>query len=164
MASLATMSIFSAGMALGFPAITLQALTNNATSGDMTLTSEQGSWFASINSIASPIGGLFCAYILDRAGRKNTMILINVISIVSWAIIAFASSTNFSVMYAQLLVARFLLGINIGLASSPTTIYSAEIAYPSIRGRLMLLTSLCVAVGILLIYLLGYFIPVSNSN
>lgn len=38
-------------------------------------------------------------------------------------------------------------------------VYSAEIAHPKLRGRLTLLTSLAIAVGILMIYVLGYFIP-----
>lgn len=160
MAGLATFSAFSSGMGLGFPAITLQALTNETMSGELTLDSEQGSWFASINSIACPLGGFLSACILDRIGRKRTLFLINFISIISWGIIAFASDKDFTLMYTQLLVARFLIGINIGLTSAPPTIYSAEIAYPSIRGRLTLGTSFMIALGIMLIYMLGYFFPV----
>lgn len=164
MATLATFSAFSSGMALGFPAITLQALTNETISGPLTLNSDQGSWFASIASIACPLGGVLSACILDRFGRKRTLILINFISIVSWAIIAFASDKDFTLMYTQLLVARFLIGINIGLTSAPPSIYSAEISYPSIRGRLTLGTSFMIALGIMLIYLLGYFFPVRKNT
>uniref|UniRef100_A0A336M9V4 CSON007562 protein n=1 Tax=Culicoides sonorensis TaxID=179676 RepID=A0A336M9V4_CULSO len=159
MACLATFTALSSGMALGFPAITLQALTNQTISGPLTLNSDQGSWFASINTIACPFGGLFSAYILDKLGRKRTLILINFISIISWGIMAFASKTDFTLMYTQLLVARFLIGINIGLTSAPPSIYSAEISYPHIRGRLTLGTSFMIALGILWIYLFGYFFP-----
>lgn len=44
--------------------------------------------------------------------------------------------------------------------SSPAAVYSAEIATPKLRGRLTVLTSLAIAVGILMIYILGYIFPV----
>jgi hypothetical protein len=53
------------------------------------------------------------------------------------------------------------LGVTIGLSSSPAAVYSAEISAPKLRGRLTVLTSLAIAVGILMIYTLGYFFPVN---
>lgn len=73
---------------------------------------------------------------------------------------AMASSTDKDLMYTQLLVARFIIGICIGLSSSPSAVYSAEIAHPNLRGRISVLTSVTIGLGILLIYVLGYFIPV----
>ena len=55
----------------------------------------------------------------------------------------------------------FIEGITIGLSSSPAAVYSAEIATPKLRGRLTLLTSMAIAIGILMIYVLGYIFPVS---
>lgn len=40
------------------------------------------------------------------------------------------------------------------------TVYSAEIATPKLRGRLTVLTSMSIACGILMIYILGYMFPV----
>jgi len=54
---------------------------------------------------------------------------------------------------------RFFLGITTGLSSSPAAVYSAEIAHPKLRGRLITFTSLAIALGILMIYTLGYFFP-----
>lgn len=45
-----------------------------------------------------------------------------------------------------------------GLSSAPVGVYSAEISTPKIRGRLILGTSISVAGGITVIYILGYFI------
>lgn len=73
---------------------------------------------------------------------------------------ALANSVDKQLMFIQLLVARFIIGICIGLSSSPSAVYSAEIAHPSLRGRISVLTSLTIGLGILLIYILGYFIPV----
>ena len=55
----------------------------------------------------------------------------------------------------------FIEGITTGLSSSPAAVYSAEIATPKLRGRLTLLTSMAIAIGILMIYVLGYIFPVS---
>jgi Sugar (and other) transporter len=51
--------------------------------------------------------------------------------------------------------------VTIGLSSSPAAVYSAEIASPKLRGRLTCLTSLAIAVGILMIYTFGFFFPVT---
>jgi H+/Cl- antiporter ClcA len=55
-------------------------------------------------------------------------------------------------------------GVNTGLSSSPAAIYSAEIATPKLRGRLTCLTSLSIALGVLIIYILGYVFPVSKNR
>lgn len=73
---------------------------------------------------------------------------------------AMANRVDRELMFIQLLVARFIIGICIGLSSSPSAVYSAEIAHPSLRGRISVLTSLTIGLGVLLIYTLGYFIPV----
>jgi MFS family permease len=52
------------------------------------------------------------------------------------------------------------LGVTIGLSSSPAAVYSAEIATPELRGRMTVLTSMAIAVGILMIYTLGFIFPV----
>ena len=65
---------------------------------------------ASISSFACPLGGLVSGYLLDRIGRKKTLMLINVLSIVSWALIAVCSTTNFDLMYTQILIARVIIG------------------------------------------------------
>lgn len=77
---------------------------------------------------------------------------------------AFASTTDKELMFIQLLVARVLIGLCIGLSSSPSAVYSSEIAHPSLRGRISVLTSLTIGIGILLIYVLGYLIQVRGST
>lgn len=102
------MTVLSSGMGLGHPAVTLQFLTNS--SDPMALTQSEGSWFASINTIACPMGALLCGFILDKFGRKKTLIFINLCAIASWSIMSSASKTNKDLMYIQLLVARFIIG------------------------------------------------------
>lgn len=115
---------------------------------------------ASINAISCPIGGLLCSYVLDKYGRKKTLYTINMLSVISWGMMAMASSVDKELMFIQLLVARFIIGICIGLSSAPSAVYSAEIAHPTLRGRFSVITSVTIGLGILFIYVLGYFIPV----
>lgn len=98
--------------------------------------------------------------VLDRFGRKNTFYLINAFSFASWITIATASNTDRESMFSQLLAGRILLGISSGLSSSPCAIYTAEIAHSSLRGRMSILSSLGISVGILFVYITGFFIPV----
>lgn len=98
--------------------------------------------------------------VLDRLGRKKTFFLVNAFSFASWITVATASHTDRESMFAQLLAGRILLGISSGLSSSPCGIYTAEIAHSSIRGRMSILSSLGISVGILFVYIAGFFIPV----
>lgn len=143
-------------------------------------------FLASINAIACILGGILSATLLDRIGRKFTLVVINLFSIISWASMALASKSDQESLFWELMFSRLLIGITTGLSSSPAgnsfflnkyksrfflnnsllihllAVYSAEIAHPKLRGRLTLLTSMAIAVGILMIYVLGYFIPVRN--
>ena len=106
-----------------------------------------------------PFGGLLACYLLDKFGRKRTMYFINFINIVAWLLMAFSSKKDDVFMFAQLMVARVILGLAIGLSSSPPSVYAAEISHPNLRGRLTLLTAFTTALGMLAIYILGYLIP-----
>lgn len=108
-----------------------------------------------------PFGGLLTGYLLDKIGRKMTLILVNIISVIAWGIMTFSSESNKEIMYIQLMISRVIIGLAIGMSSSPASVYSAEICHPDLRGRLTLLTALCTGIGMLFVYLLGYFIPVT---
>ena len=157
-AMLANFSILSTGMGLGYPAITTQLLAKDDT---VILTESQVSWFASITAIACPFGGPITAYLTNKFGRKGTLIIIDVISIIQWIIIGFSSRSDAQILFIQLMFARVLTGLSIGMITTPAVLYSAEICHPSLRGRMMVLsTPFFVSIGTLLIYLLGYLIQV----
>lgn len=115
---------------------------------------------ASIPALFCPVGGFICSYTLDKFGRKRTLYLVNLISIISWLILTFASTTDRDLMFAQMIAARVIIGISTGFSTGPSSVYTAEIAHPKIRGRLVVLGSCSIATGIMMIYVLGYFIPV----
>jgi MFS family permease len=65
---------------------------------------------ASINTLVSPLGGILSATILDQFGRKVTLIIINILSIISWGLIYFSSRTDFDSMLWSVMLGRFLIG------------------------------------------------------
>lgn len=76
---------------------------------------------------------------------------------------AIAVESDQETLFIQLLVSRFIIGIMTGIAVVPIGVYAAEICYPSLRGSLTLGSSISIATGISVMYILGYFIRVRNS-
>lgn len=152
--------MISSGMGLGYPAITTQLLLRG--DSEVTLTASQVSWFASITAIICPIGGPLSGFFTDRIGRRNSMMFISVVSIISWLIIGFSSRADSQLFFIQLMIGRAIIGIGIGMTTAPAVMYVSEVCHPTLRGRMTLLSSpFFTAFGLLTIYFLGYLIPVS---
>ncbi|XP_073811259.1 facilitated trehalose transporter Tret1-2 homolog [Musca autumnalis] len=150
------LGVLSTGLSLGLPTITNGPMKDS--SAAVYLNDSEFSWFASVNLFFAPVGGLLSGLLLDKLGRKRTMYVLNVFGFISWVLMATASQQDQYAMFMQLMVARCIQGIGMGLSSAPVGVYSAEISTPKIRGRLILGTSISVAAGITVVYILGYFI------
>ncbi|XP_072743399.1 facilitated trehalose transporter Tret1-like [Anoplolepis gracilipes] len=57
------------------------------------LTTEEASWITSILSLGTVASCIISAFIVNVFGRKNTMLFGAVLSIISWLMIAFATSS-----------------------------------------------------------------------
>ncbi|KAF5308536.1 hypothetical protein FQR65_LT06201 [Abscondita terminalis] len=108
------------------------------------------------------IGG-FCGipltlYLLDRVGRKRTMLIASVLSLIGWIALATVPSLIF------LFVIRFVMGIasEVNFAAAP--VYIAEISEKNVRGRLGSLVYIMMIFGILLIYCIGPYVSITNSS
>ena len=64
----------------------------------------------------------------------------------------------------SLLIGRFLVGLAIGFASMLTPLYLAEIAPARDRGAIVSLNQLCITVGILVSYLVGFALASSSGG
>lgn len=153
---IANLSILAPAMGLGYSSVALIQLTKPE--DPFYLDPNEASWFASINAIACPVGGILNAYLLDKLGRKPTIFIINITSIVSWGLMGTSYQTNFAIKFTQVIIARFIIGIASGLSSSAVSVYSAEICHPNFRGRLTLGSSAATATGIFAMFGLGCFI------
>lgn len=108
-----------------------------------------------------PFGGILTMLIFDRYGRKNIFFWMCMLELAGWTIISTASSTSRDWMFAQVLIGRLFTGLAHGLAVGPCSVYAAEISHASIRGRALSMVTVISTLGLLLVYLLGYFMPVS---
>jgi sugar porter (SP) family MFS transporter len=108
--------------------------------------------------IACVIGALFAGPIADWTGRKKVLILCAVLFTVS----AILSSLPRS--FTELVIARFIGGIGVGMASVVSPMYIAEISPAKIRGRLVALNQLAIVVGILLSYFSNWLLVDTGIN
>ncbi|XP_028144669.1 facilitated trehalose transporter Tret1-like [Diabrotica virgifera virgifera] len=103
------------------------------------------------------VGSLSCLpltmYLVDKIGRKNSILLAAVLTLTVWVITALAPSVEY------LYVARFLAGTASNTAYVSTPMYIAEIAEQKIRGFLSSLIYLMMLLGIFLIYAVAPYIP-----
>ena len=108
--------------------------------------------------IACVIGALIAGPIADWTGRKKVLILCAVLFIVSAILSALPRS------FTELVIARFIGGIGVGVASVVSPMYIAEISPAKIRGRLVALNQLAIVVGILLSYLSNWVLVDTGIN
>lgn len=107
---------------------------------------------ASLTSAGTPIGCILGGYLMDRFGRRKTLLFTEVPLIIGWLLIAFA--TNVGTIYAG----RVLVGIGGGMIGAPARVYTSEVTQPHLRGMLTALASIGISVGVLFQYVFGSFL------
>jgi len=122
------------------------------------LNSYQEGFAVSNLMIACVIGALIAGPIADWTGRKKVLILCAVLFIVSAILSALPRS------FTELVIARFIGGIGVGVASVVSPMYIAEISPAKIRGRLVALNQLAIVIGILLSYLSNWLLVDTGIN
>ncbi len=117
------------------------------------LTSEaQIGWANSCALIGCLVGSLGAATLSDRFGRKRLLIL-------SALIFAVTSVGNGLAHTFTLFIAwRMLGGVAIGLASSLSPMYIAEVAPAQMRGKLVSINQLTIVIGILLAQVINWYL------
>ena len=108
--------------------------------------------------VACVIGALLAGPIADWTGRKKVLILCAVLFTVSAILSALSRS------FTELVIARFIGGMGVGMASVVSPMYIAEISPAKIRGRLVALNQLAIVVGILLSYLSNWLLVDTGIN
>ncbi|ELW62024.1 Solute carrier family 2, facilitated glucose transporter member 8 [Tupaia chinensis] len=102
-----------------------------------------------IVTLGAAAGGVLGGWLVDRAGRKLSLLLCTLPFVAGFTIITAAQD-----MW-MLLGGRLLTGLACGVASLVAPVYISEIAYPAVRGLLGSCVQLMVVLGILLAYLAG---------
>ena len=98
------------------------------------------------------VGAIFGGIPTNKFGRKNTLLVIGILYLVSALGSAFA---NDPITFA---IFRFLGGLGVGASTIAAPTYVSEIAPPKDRGRLVSLYQFNIVLGILIAYLSNYLL------
>jgi SP family galactose:H+ symporter-like MFS transporter len=104
-------------------------------------------WVVSAMMGGAAVGSLAGGWMSAAMGRKRSLILAGVLFVAGSLFCAVAGSA------AILIVARFVLGLAIGLAAFTAPLYLAEVAPERIRGAMISAYQLMITTGILLAFL-----------
>lgn len=114
---------------------------------DFALTVPQSEKIAGVLLFGAAIGAIFSGWFSRRFGRKKVLLLASLI----FALFTFLGV--FAPTYTVLLIARFIIGLAVGIASFVAPLYLSEIAPYKIRGRLIAMYQLMITIGILAMFL-----------
>ncbi|RZC40600.1 Sugar tr and/or MFS 1 domain containing protein [Asbolus verrucosus] len=117
------------------------------------ITRNDETWLESAYLLAGLAAIPVTAYLVDKIGRKKSIMTASCIALTSWIIIAFATTVNW------LYLARVLSGMSEDMANIATPMYISEIADQNIRGFLVGFNFFMMIFGILLIYSIAPFTP-----
>jgi sugar porter (SP) family MFS transporter len=98
---------------------------------------------------AGPLAGISLA---DRLGRRSTLILASLLFVVSTLGSALAANMQLFALW------RFVGGAGVGLASTVSPMYIAEIAPARLRGRLVVVNQLAIVIGLSLSVYVTYLL------
>jgi len=107
------------------------------------------SWFGSIVLLGGIVGSVFAGWYVQRYGRRTTMFTAAIPNLLGWVFIYTGTSIE------VLCLGRFLTGIGISIAMVAMPLYIAETSYKEFRGTLGSGIQLSIALGILIVYVVG---------
>jgi sugar porter (SP) family MFS transporter len=113
---------------------------------------------AALLTIGCLIGALFTGYFTEKYGRKKVMISTAVLYIVSALGCALAGSASMLILF------RVLSGLAVGATSVVGPMYISEISPAQNRGKLVSLNQFAITFGILIAYILDYFLIGLGEN
>ncbi|CAD1475533.1 unnamed protein product, partial [Heterotrigona itama] len=120
------------------------------------VTESSVSTLVAIVAVGHMLAPLINTMIVDKFGRKNTLLLSGLPVIVSWSLIVIASSIW------ELYAARFLAGISLGLFICVFPMYIGEVSSPDTRGIGGSMMTIVYNIGILLTFIIAPYLSLSS--
>nr|XP_047126764.1 solute carrier family 2, facilitated glucose transporter member 3 isoform X1 [Hydra vulgaris] len=105
-----------------------------------------------IFAIGGMCGAFIGPHIATKVGRKNTLLLNNILAICGGLLLAFTKPAK---LVGLLIFARILLGLNAGVNTVVAPMYLSEIAPVNLRGSLGTINQFGIVSGLLLANILG---------
>ncbi|XP_021926811.1 facilitated trehalose transporter Tret1-2 homolog isoform X2 [Zootermopsis nevadensis] len=138
------------GFSLAYSAILIPQL--EAPDSDLEIDKENTPWLASVLVLVVPVGAILAGFIMEYAGRLNTIKIAAVPCLIGWCLIAIGSN------FTTVLCGRLLTGVAAGMGTSPAIVYITEVAKPELRGALIATCPTLASFGMMLSYLKGAYL------
>src|SRR3954465_3380267 len=124
---------------------------------DFDLSTKQTEWVATIVVVGSIVGALTGGRLANAIGRKPAMVLVAL----TYGGFALLSGVATSLVFLD--VARFFLGVTIGISIVTAPIFVAESAPAAVRGGLIVMYQVATVSGIVLAYFVDYALAGSGA-
>jgi sugar porter (SP) family MFS transporter len=135
------------GLLFGYNA-TILALVLPAAAKDWNLSMASQHLLSGAFFLGAILGALFIGKFIDLVGRRDVIMT-------SAAVYAFSSfACTLSSMFEELLIARFFVGLMVGVTSLAIPLYIAEISHARNRGAMVSFNQMGITFGILLAFVL----------
>lgn len=144
----AVLGPLSFGFVLGYSSPAIPDLTT-IEDPRLRLDQDQASWFGSVVTVGAAGGGLLGGWMVQRWGRKLSLMFASVPFVLGFTVIVAAQ--NVWMLY----VGRVLTGLASGITSLTVPLYISETAHERVRGLLGSCVQLMVVLGIMGVYLAG---------
>ncbi|OAY61721.1 sugar transporter ERD6-like 7 [Manihot esculenta] len=123
--------------------------TEDAITGDLSLSLAEYSMFGSILTFGAMVGAITSGPIADFIGRKGAMRVSAAFCVAGWLSIYFAQGA------VALDIGRVATGYGMGVFSYVVPVFIAEIAPKNLRGALTTLNQLMIGTGVSVFYIVG---------
>ncbi|KAF5284228.1 hypothetical protein FQR65_LT00228 [Abscondita terminalis] len=121
-------------------------------SGSIPITESDSAWIASAPVFSGLAGSILAGVMADAIGRLRTLMLARVFGIIAHVLIATASSIS------VIIWGRIFVGVCWMFTINPTAVYISEISRPDVRGLLLSFIQMFTTIGMLSVYLEGWFL------
>lgn len=118
------------GTNIGWSSPMIPKLLKSSSDSPLQLSSANAAWITSFLMLGSFPGCIIASLIVDRIGRKTSLLLANIPLLIGWILILISYEPH------TLFIARFISGIGMGCVYTLCPIYIGEIADKNIRGTL----------------------------
>ncbi|KAF8251608.1 putative xylose permease [Wilcoxina mikolae CBS 423.85] len=120
---------------------------NDSLQGGITASMSAGSW----------IGALVAGFLSDILGRKKALMIASIVWMIGSIVCCSAQNVG------HLIAGRVINGFCVGITSSQTPVYLAELAPKNIRGRVVGIQQWAIEWGILIMFFISYGCSFINS-
>ncbi|XP_057657549.1 facilitated trehalose transporter Tret1-like isoform X1 [Diorhabda carinulata] len=150
-ALVANLMAISDGMTVGWTSPMIPYFVSG--NGHITMTQHEAEWLETWVLLGAIIGLPFTVYLVNKIGRKKSLLLASFLLLVAWTILIFVKRLEF------IYLSRVIAGMGGDMAFVAAPCYIAEIADQKIRGFLSSIIYLMMLTGVLTIYITGPYAP-----